>query len=148
MCGRWRILSSRKFGEPMKIHHIGYLTGNIAKAQAHFEALGFEAEGAREHDVFRDIDVQFLTNGAYRVELVEPCPESSQAYHLLKRYKNTPYRICYETSDLAGQTARLEGSGYMLIQKPLICPCIQEGYARFLLYPKVEFKKIMEPAAQ
>jgi methylmalonyl-CoA/ethylmalonyl-CoA epimerase len=84
----------------MKIHHIGYLVDDIGLAAREFEKLGFAKTGEVVEDKSRDIHVLFLENNGYVVELVQPASEASPVYGLRKKYRNSPYHICYETDDL------------------------------------------------
>ena len=84
----------------MKIHHVGYLAKSIDKTEKKFFELGYEVEQPTKYDEIRDIKIEFLRNGDYRVELIEPASKNSPLYPLLKNYKNSPYHICYVTDDL------------------------------------------------
>ena len=84
----------------MKIHHIGYLVDAIEVAAKEFEGLGFFRMGETVEDSTRDIYILFLDNGGYVVELIQPKSEESSVYGLRKKYRNSPYHICYETDDL------------------------------------------------
>lgn len=128
----------------MEIHHIGYLTKSILAAQREFARMGFAAEGKVAYDPYREIDILLLRNGGYRVELIEPKGEASPLYPLLKRYKNTPYHICYVSADLSGDIARLEQEGYLLMQKPLAAPCLGRAEAAFLMHPDLGIIELAE----
>lgn len=108
----------------MRIHHIGYLVRNMERSRAEFEQLGFSVERCKAHDEARGINVSFMTNGGYRVELVEPDGKSSPIYPLLKRFKNCPYHICFETDDMAAAIAQLRGKGFTVMQGADTAPCI------------------------
>jgi methylmalonyl-CoA/ethylmalonyl-CoA epimerase len=116
----------------MKVHHIGYLVKNISKTEKKFLELGYEVESPTKFDEIRNIDIEFLVNGDYRVELIEPKGEESPMYPLLKRYKNTPYHLCYEVENIDEAIAELQDKHYTVIQEPNIAPCIDGKKVAFL----------------
>ncbi len=116
----------------MKIHHVGYLTKNIDKTRAKLLELGFSVEAPVSYDDIRKINIEFLRNGDYRVELVQPMDKESPMYPLLKRYKNTPYHFCYEVADLDKAVSELSDMHYTVIQEPEIAPCIENHRVAFL----------------
>ncbi|MBO4457969.1 MAG: VOC family protein [Butyrivibrio sp.] len=116
----------------MKIHHVGYLAKNIEKTEKKFFELGYEVEQATKYDEIRDIKIEFLKNGDYRVELIEPMGENSPMYPLLKRFKNSPYHFCYEVENLDEAVKELESKRYTVIQEPQIAPCIAGKRVAFL----------------
>ena len=128
----------------MKIHHVGYLTKNIEKAESAFERLGFVVEEPAQKDEIRDIIITFMVNGDYRVELIQPRDKESPMYPLLKNYKNTPYHFCYEVPDIDEAIAELENSGYMVIQAPKEAPCINGQKVSFLLAADMGIIELLE----
>ena len=116
----------------MKVHHIGYLVKNISKTEKKFLELGYEVESPTKFDEIRNIDIEFLVNGDYRVELIEPKGEESPMYPLLKRYKNTPYHLCYEVENIDEAIADLQDKHYTVIKEPNIAPCIEGKKVAFL----------------
>ena len=128
----------------MQIHHIGYLVKNLEKSLAQFKALGFEVERETKYDSLRQINICFVTNEGYRVELVEPATTDSPMDPLLKRYKNAPYHICYITDDLGSEMTKLMDMGYSVINEPLEAPCIDGRKVAFLLNSSVGMIELVE----
>ncbi len=116
----------------MKIHHVGYLAKNIEKTGKKFLELGYEVESPVKYDEIRQVNIEFLVNGDYRVELIQPMSEESPMYPLLKRFKNSPYHFCYEVENLGEAVEELSGKGYTVIQEPEIAPCIDDKKVVFL----------------
>ena len=116
----------------MKIHHVGYLAKNIEKTRKKFLELGYEVEKPVKYDEIRKINIEFLVNGDYRVELIQPMSEESPMYPLLKRYKNSPYHFCYEVENIEVSVEELSANGYTVIQEPEIAPCIEGKRVVFL----------------
>ncbi len=134
MWERWWILSSVSFSKDraMKIHHVGYLAKNIGKTEKKFLELGYVVEKPSKYDEIRKCNIEFLINGDYRVELIQPVSEQSPMYPLLKRFKNSPYHFCYEVESLENAVAELSENGYTVIQEPEIAPCIEGRKVVFL----------------
>jgi len=128
----------------MQIHHVGYLTKNLKKTQAQMEQLGYTVERAAAYDAGRDVNIAFLVSGGYRIELVEPAGKESPLYPLLKRYKNTPYHICYQVADLDAALEELEGKGYSVIQPPREAPCIDGRKVAFLMQINMGMIELLE----
>jgi len=110
----------------VKIHHIGYLVDNLETAAEEFELLGFSRLGEITEDLSREIYILFLDNLGYVVELIQPINEESPLYSLRKKYRNSPYHICYETNNLEEKIKELAFSrgGYMLVNPPNPAPAI------------------------
>ena len=103
----------------MKIHHIGYLVKNIDAAISEFIALGYQLTDEVCYDERRDINLCFMSSGAYLIELVMPRSEHSVVWNLLKKNGIGPYHICYETEHLSEAVEELKRRGYILIADPL-----------------------------
>lgn len=116
----------------MKIHHVGYLAKNIEKTGKKFLELGYEVEKEVVYDEYRQIDIEFLKNGDYRVELIQPKSEDSPMFPLLKRFKNSPYHFCYEVADLEHSVEELSQMGYTVIQEIAPAPAIDGRKVVFL----------------
>lgn len=108
----------------LKVHHIGYLVKKIEKAKQTFEALGYQTEQDVVRDNIRKVDICFLIKDGYRIELVSPVSEDSVVYGLLKKYKNSPYHICYETVDFNSDYEALRAEGFLPIDTPTPAPAL------------------------
>lgn len=121
----------------LKIHHIGYLVKKIEKAKKVFEALGFLIEQDTVSDDIRKVDICFLVKDGYRVELVSPYSEDSVVSGLLKKYKNTPYHICYKTDDPEAAYRELTANGFAAIDTPTPAPALDGRNVVFLISPVI-----------
>lgn len=128
----------------MKVHHIAYLVKKLDKAEKRFLDLGYSVERPVKYDHIRKINIEFLVNGDYRVELVEPVDENSPMYSLLKKYKNTPYHMCYEVADLERSIKELSEKGFTVFQSPEIAPCIDDKRVAFLINASVGMIELVE----
>lgn len=121
----------------LKIHHIGYLVKKIEKAKKTFETLGYLVEQDTVYDDIRKVDICFLVKDGYRVELVSPYSEDSVVSGLLKKYKNTPYHICYETDDPEAAYRELTANGFAAIDTPTPAPALDGRNVVFLISPVI-----------
>ena len=117
----------------LTIHHIGYLVKRIVPAIRSFEALGFQVAREVTRDDIREVDICFLEKDGYRVELVSPYSATSVVAGLLKKYKNCPYHICYETSHFEEALEELTSHGYVMMGSPTPAPAIDQHPVVFLM---------------
>lgn len=54
----------------MRIHHIGYAVSDMKRSIEKFEILGYQRYTQVIRDTARNIQICFMENGPYRVELV------------------------------------------------------------------------------
>lgn len=130
----------------LKIHHIGYLVKRIEKAIKAFEDLGFVVEKPSKIDSTRNVSIAFLIKDGYRIELVSPISEESVVFNLLKKYKNSPYHICYESDkgNFEHDIELLINQGYVAIDKPTPAPCIDGRRVVFLMNPSLGMVELLE----
>ena len=128
----------------MKIHHIGYLVKDISKAKEPFADLGYSDEGDVVYDPLRDIDILFMINGDYRIELVEPKSGESVVANTLKKTGNSPYHICYICDDIKKTQEDLYGQGYYPLGD--IEPAVAIGGKNvcFMLHPSMGMIELVE----
>ena len=117
----------------LTIHNIGYLVKKIVPAIRSFEALGFQVAREVTRDDIREVDICFLEKDGYRVELVSPYSATSVVAGLLKKYKNCPYHICYETSHFEEALEELTSHGYVMMGSPTPAPAIDQHPVVFLM---------------
>lgn len=117
----------------LKIHHIGYLVKKMEAAILSFQNLGYEITQNTVYDSIRKVDICFLQKDGYRVELVTPTSEDSVVSGLLKKYKNSPYHICYETENFDEDYQELMANGFISIDQPTPAPALQNRKVVFLM---------------
>ncbi len=121
----------------LKIHHIGYLVKKINAAIQSFEILGYRILQETIYDDIRKVDICFMEKDGYCIELVSPVSEDSVVYGLLKKYKNSPYHICYETKDFEADYRFLTANGFIAIDEPTPAPALQNRNVAFLTSPSM-----------
>ena len=118
----------------MKVHHVGYLVRQLGKAEEGFSLLGYTEKQPAVYDQARDVDISFWEKDGYTVELVSPRSERSIVAGLIKKYKNAPYHICYETDNFRRDLSLLEESGFLRIAPLAPAPAISGGAQVLFLY--------------
>lgn len=116
----------------LKVHHIGYLVKKIEAATQTFEALGYQLAQDIMYDDIRKVNICFLQKDGYCVELVSPTAEDSVVSGLIKKYKNCPYHICYETDNFDKDYQTLLSNGFISIDTPTPAPALQDREVVFL----------------
>lgn len=76
-------------------------------------SLGYEPEGEVVYDPLRDIDILFMVNGQYRIELVSPKSKESVVADTLKKLGNAQYHICYYCDDIKVTQEELHDKGFL-----------------------------------
>lgn len=109
----------------MKIHHVGYFVDDINASAVEFQNIGFSTLNDVVEDTARKINILFLENNGYIIELIQPMSDISPFYGLRKRYRNSPYHICYVTDNLIKEIEKMVNlCGYVLFLPPSPAPAI------------------------
>ena len=96
----------------MKIHHVGYLVKDIKGAKEEFLKLGY-SDGKITRDDYRGIDICFMENSGCMVELISPFRDDSMVSGLIKKYKNSPYHLCYIADNFEQEIEHLTANCYI-----------------------------------
>lgn len=116
----------------LEVHHIGYLVKKMDAAILSFKNLGYQVIRDTIYDDIRKVYICFLEKDSYCVELVSPASEDSVVSGLLKKYKNSPYHICYQTENFDADYQTLLSSGFISIDTPAPAPALQNRDVVFL----------------
>lgn len=108
----------------LKVHHIGYLVKKIDAAISSFEKLGYQITQNTAYDDIRKVNICFMEKDGYCIELVSPAAEDSVVSGLMKKLKNNPYHICYETDDFEKDYMTLVSDGFLAIDTPTPAPAL------------------------
>ena len=109
-----------------------------------FSLLGFRQETDILSDFTRGIYVCFLKNEHCRVEVIQPVDETSAFFPLLKKYKNSAYHICYETTDICASVMDLKKKGFMQTQEVAPASAIGGKNVVFMVSPKIGLVELVE----
>ena len=118
----------------LKVHHIGYLVKKIEPAIRTLKSLGYQSTQDTVFDEIRKVDICFLEKDGYRIELVAPISEDSVVAGLLKKYKNCPYHICYETADFQKDFDALRAEGFLPIDTLTPAPALSGRKVVFMTH--------------
>ena len=129
------------------VHHIGYLVKKIEKARQAFLALGYHIEQEPVIDDLRKVKICFLVKDGYRIELISPVSADSVVSGLMKKYKNSPYHICYETANLEASIAALTADGFIAIDTPTPAPALGGRRVVFLTSASAGMIELLETEA-
>lgn len=108
----------------MKVHHIGYLVKDMARALAAFEKLGYTVIQPTVFDEYRKVDICFIEKDGYVIELISPAAADSDVSGLIKKYHNSPYHICYSSDNFENDVREFCAEGYVQMLEPCKAPAI------------------------
>lgn len=128
----------------LKVHHIGYLVKKINAAVTQFQQLGYVLRQDIVYDDHRKINICFLEKDGYVVELVSPASPDSVVSGLLKKYKNMPYHLCYESYNFESDLAYLIENGYAAIDIPTPAPALENMRVTFLMNASLGMIELLE----
>ena len=128
----------------LKVHHIGYLVKKINAAVKEFEHLGYTLLQDPVYDNIRKIHICFMEKDGYVVELVSPSDTESIVAGLIRKYKNSPYHICYETPDLDKDLSLLTNEGFTAIDTPTPAPALENRRVVFLMNASIGMIELLE----
>ncbi len=128
----------------LKIHHIGYLVKDLDKAAERFCGLGFKKCSGITHDELRHINICFVKKDGYVIELVQPYDNESTVSSLIKKYKNAPYHVCYETNNIDRTISELKTQKFTVIDNPMPAPAFNGKMIVFLINHNVGMIELVE----
>ena len=128
----------------LKIHHIGYLVKKMDAAIQSFENLGYQTVQGAVYDNIRKVNICFMEKDGCQIELVSPASEDSVVSGLIKRYKNSPYHICYETENFDKDYQTLTENGFLTIDTPTPAPALQNREVVFLTHASMGMIELLK----
>ena len=131
----------------MQVHHIGYLVADMDNALKEFLNLGYEIEQEVMHDHIRNINICFIRNNGFLVELISPCEGCKSFSALSKRIGNAPYHICYFPDEHTAFDSAIEALGkndFLMVQAPEEAPALGGRRVAFMFNPEIGLIEILE----
>ena len=125
----------------MKIHHFGYLVGDLERSLETFRALGYEVESQNRNET-RGVDICFIRNGEHLLELVCPFRGDSDVSGLLKKHRNMIYHVCYVSEDIQKDVEKLKG--FVPVSKITKAPSIGDADVMFLFNNSVGMIELVQ----
>lgn len=105
----------------MKLHHIGYITGNISDTAKTFEVLGYVQQPVFD-DAIQKCFICFLKRDENEpmIELVQPYDDNKSMQKILAKRGVSSYHLCYEVDDIQTVYNQLsETEGWLPIFSPV-----------------------------
>lgn len=130
----------------LKVHHIGYLVKKIEAAIRSFENLGYRILQETVYDDIRKVNICFLQKDGYVIELISPVSKESVVFGLMKKYKNSPYHICYESENFEKDFRTLVETDFIAIDAPTPAPALQNCNVVFLSSASMGMIELLEKA--
>lgn len=129
----------------MNVDHIGYAVANIDNSILAFTQLGYSF-GPVIKDTDRNIYISFGSLSDCRIELVSPMDSSlpSPVDGVLKKNGNTPYHICYASSDFDTDIKQLKDKRFNLIIPPAPACAFDGKRVAFLYHVHVGLLELVE----
>lgn len=128
----------------MKVHHIGYAVSNIQNGIEMFLKIGYIIESGPVKDTKRNVEIAFMQNNNYRVELIAPLNNASPIKNYLNKVGNTPYHICYETENIETTINELKKQKYKVIEMPSEAIALKNKRIAFLYHPRYGLLELFE----
>lgn len=100
--------------------------------------------GSRTVDDSRRVEIAFVRNGDYVLELVAPAAPESPVDGLLKKVGPSPYHVCYVVEDIASATRELRAAGYVRVTAASPAPAIGYAAVAFLHHKRVGLIELVE----
>lgn len=135
-----------KKNKEMKLHHIGYITGNIDKTAKSFELLGY-VKGNSFDDAIQKCLICFLQREGCEplIELVQPYDGNKTMQKMLSKYGVTPYHLCYEVEDLekiCNEFSEIEG--WIQIFAPVEAVAFDMRRIAYFMNAEIGFVELVE----
>jgi len=128
----------------LSFHHIGIACRQIARTQAFYEAMGYDASPVVD-DPIQHVRVCFLTKaGEPCVELLEPLDGESPVARILATVGVSPYHMCYKADDIAAAIARLREQRFLLVSGPVPACAMGQRQVAFLFNKNVGLIELVE----
>ncbi|MEJ2594751.1 MAG: VOC family protein [bacterium] len=128
----------------LTVHHIGYAVADLKQSLEMFIKLGYTIIGEPINDEKRNVEIAFVQNNGYLVELISPLNDKSPIRNYLNKIGNTPYHLCYETDNMDEAIAELRKQRYLLVEKPSAAIAIDDHRVAFLYHPKYGLLELLE----
>jgi len=101
----------------MKVEHIGIAVKNIEEANATYRAL-LNAEPYKSEEVESEgVITSFFQVGDSKIELLAATNDDSPVAKFLEKRGEGIHHIAFEVEDILAEIERLEGKGFVMINK-------------------------------
>lgn len=97
------------------LDHVGVAVASIEEARGFYEALGLAIDHVEEVPQ-EGVRVAMIVVGGTRIELLEPTRDDSPVAKFLARRGPGIHHLCFASSDVRGDDARLRAAGAELLR--------------------------------
>jgi|ADurb_Gly_02_Slu_FD_contig_41_967363_length_788_multi_3_in_0_out_0_1 methylmalonyl-CoA/ethylmalonyl-CoA epimerase len=128
----------------MKMHHIAIATHCIDSVLLKYQYLGYSI-GELIQDTKRNVQICFIKNGDFTLELVEPLSDNSPVSAILKNsVQDSLYHICYSVENIEKTIENLEKQGYLKISSLDFAPAIHNRRVVFMFEKDLGLIELVE----
>ncbi|MEG1564166.1 MAG: VOC family protein [Bacteroides sp.] len=129
--------------EPLKFHHIGYVTDNIVNTLSCYSKMGYLASEIVV-DPIQKVRICFVSkNGDPCIELVEPLDEKSSVNKILKKNGVSPYHVCYEVENIHNAFENLIEDGFIPLFRPVEATAMDNRLICYLYKKEIGFIELL-----
>jgi methylmalonyl-CoA/ethylmalonyl-CoA epimerase len=128
----------------MKVHHIGYAVKNLQQALDMFQMLDYDIVAPPVKDEKRKVEIAFVKNNGYLVELISPLNAESPIQNYLGKIGNTPYHLCYEVDKIDETIAELRSKRFLIVESPSEAVAMNDRKVAFMFNPKYGLLELLE----
>lgn len=104
--------------DKLEFHHIGLACQNLEKEVQAYKSLSFIQESAIFEDPIQRVRGVFMTNGNFRIELLEALNDNSPINNYLSK-GITMYHQCFIAKDLNLTIDYLRNEGAIIVVEPI-----------------------------
>lgn len=117
----------------MRLHHIGFVTQDLAEYKRVFEALGLNQITEATPNPLQKVTASFVNVHPpedVHVELLESTDENSPITKFLKKHGGGLHHLCFEVDDIEEARIRMEEKGFRLVVPPEPCEALDRNFKR------------------
>jgi len=117
----------------MKLHHIGFVTGDISEYTRAFEAMGLDCITEATPNPLQKVTASFVNvfpPEDVHIELLESTDENSPITNFLRKRGGGLHHLCFEVDDIEEASNRLMENGFTLVVPPEPCKAYDRNFKR------------------
>jgi methylmalonyl-CoA/ethylmalonyl-CoA epimerase len=117
----------------LRLHHIGFVTGDMSEYTRAFEALGLDQITEAVPNPLQKVTASFVNIHPpedVHIELLESTDENSPITNFLKKRGGGLHHFCFEVDDIEGARARMEEKGFRLVVPIEQCEAMDLNFKR------------------
>jgi methylmalonyl-CoA/ethylmalonyl-CoA epimerase len=115
----------------LKLHHIGFVSRDLAAAVELLAAAGLEISTPADSDPVQKASARFLgveTDGRVYVEVLQPTDETSPISGFLNKRGGGLHHLCFEVEDLEAACLELRQKGMKMVVDPVDCAALNRTF--------------------